>query len=68
MLKNFSFDWYRKAGRVNQSRTYIRIGTAYGGISTARRLLVTDRKYATRMAPEGGFGVFRNNYWTMIGP
>ena len=33
MLKNSSLDWYRKMGRVNQPRTYIRIGTANGGTS-----------------------------------
>ena len=33
MLKNSSFDWYRKTGRVNQPRTNIETGTANGGTS-----------------------------------
>ena len=33
MPKNFSFDWYRKRGRVNQPRTNIESGTANGGTS-----------------------------------
>jgi len=38
MLRNFSLDWYRKAARVNQPRTYIEIGTMNGGTSGARQV------------------------------
>jgi len=35
---------------------------------TETRLLVTNRNYATRVAPKGDFRAQRNNYWTIIGP
>jgi hypothetical protein len=44
MLKNFSFDWYRKAGRVNQPKTYIGIGTTNGGTSLEQRLIAIGRE------------------------
>jgi hypothetical protein len=36
MLKNSSFDWDRKMGRVNQPRTHIASGTANGGTSSSQ--------------------------------
>jgi len=35
---------------------------------TAPNSVVIDWKTATRVAPKSGFGAFRNNYWTIIGP